>query len=195
MPKEKKFLAREEFTTLIFSSRFGSFVRFYWRSKISIVKVYSNNLILIGYCHNDIYTGGNTFLVSEFPNVPFDQPMIKILDFGLASKWNTESLVNCRAYDVVAAAYMLNDLLTNGTQKEYLGYWFKDPPDDYFQDEYKPASEDKVIQGIFDLTWTAKGRKGSQEYAMDELLAYIDEQVFVAGYGWTKSASKLNISK
>jgi hypothetical protein len=29
-----------------------------------------------------------------------------------------------------------------------------------------------------------------------EFKAYIDgKQVFVAGYGWTKSASKLNISK
>jgi hypothetical protein len=37
---------------------------------------------------------------------------------------------------------MFNDLLTNGSQRKYLGYWFKDPHDDYFQERYKPESKD-----------------------------------------------------
>jgi hypothetical protein len=105
--------------------------------------------------------------------------MIKLLDFGLASKWDTTGSVNCRAYDVMAASFMLNDLLTNGTQKEYLEYWFKDPPVDYYQETYKLVSEDKVIQGIFDLAWTVKGEDGSQEYVMDEMLQYIHDKHFI----------------
>jgi hypothetical protein len=103
--------------------------------------------------------------------------MIKLLDFGHALQLGID--VNCQAYDILGATFMLNDLLTNGTKKEYVGYSFMNPSDDYFKKKYKPVNEDKVIQGIFDLAWTVKGENGSQAYVMDEMLQYIHDKHFI----------------